>query len=191
MTDRLDHLVTAWRGAAPGRFVPSFDPNSGRTDARVLVLLERPAVDTVARGDDAVSSEDNANPSSRSFRRARIEAGLARQDYLRWNIIPWIDTDPVASKVAELDGARAALHDLLSALPRLERIVTLGQPALTGVMRYFTLHENPVLRMVLAAPHPSPANGRHRGEQHVRIVAALSRATRSRPIGTRDPHPVT
>ena len=176
MTDRLDELVAGWRTAAPGRFVPAFDPDSGRTDAKVLVLLERPAADTVARGEQAVSSEDNPNPSSRAFRRARIESGLDRRDYLRWNIIPWVDPHAAGSAVAELDGARNALHDLLTAMPRLEGIVALGQPALTGVMRYFTLHENPCIRTVLAAPHPSPANGRHRAEQHARIVAALSRA---------------
>lgn len=177
--DALDVLVNRWRAAVSGRFVPSFDPDSGRTEARVLVLMERPAADTVARGDDAVSSEDNPNPSSRAFRHARIASGITRRDYLRWNMIPWADHCPLAmARTAELDSARDGLHELLTALPLLRSIVTLGQPALDGVMRYFTLHDNPVIRTVLAAPHPSPANGRHRAEQHVRIVAALSRAIR-------------
>ncbi|WP_353650023.1 uracil-DNA glycosylase family protein [Nakamurella sp. A5-74] len=175
--DALDDLVSRWRAAAPGRFVPAFDPDSGRTRARVLVLLERPAADTVARGDEAVSSEDNPNRSSRAFRDARIASGITRRDYLRWNMIPWADPGPPAViRSAELDSARDALHELMTALPLLRSIVTLGQPALDGVMRYFTLHDTPVIRTVLAAPHPSPANGRHRAEQHVRIVAALSRA---------------
>lgn len=176
VTDRLDELADRWREAVAGRFVPAFDPDSGRTRSRLLVLLERPAANTVAQGPVAVSSEDNPNASSRAFRSARLEAGLARNEYLRWNIIPWVDTTPAGSSTDELDEARDALHDLLSALPRLTCIVTLGQPALTGVMRYFTLHEDPVIRTVLAAPHPSPANGRHRSEQHARIVAALTRA---------------
>jgi len=44
-------------------------------------------------------------------------------------------------------------------------------------MRYFTLHPCPVLRPVLAAPHPSPANGTHRREQRERIVNVLRRAS--------------
>lgn len=61
-------------------------------------------------------------------------------------------------------------------MPSLRPVVTLGASALTGIMRYFTLHPAPLLYPVLAAPHPPPANGAHRHEQHTRIVNALRRA---------------
>jgi len=55
-------------------------------------------------------------------------------------------------------------------------VVPLGAVALNAVMRYFTPAEAPVIVPVLAAPHPSPANGAHRAEQHLRMVNAFTRA---------------
>jgi uracil-DNA glycosylase len=175
----LNHLASGWRAEGPAgrRFVPWFDPDSGGIHARVLVLLESPAPATVRAGPGACSSEDNPSASSRALRAARLQSGLGRGDYLRWNIIPWATTGtpPTADR---LDEAQPALHALLGLLPELTGIVTLGSPALTGVMRYFTLHPDPVIVRVLAAPHPSPANGHRREERHQRIVHALQRAMR-------------
>jgi uracil-DNA glycosylase len=173
----LNDLVRQWRASTgPPRFVPWFDPDSGGTAARVLILLQSPAASTIQSGPEALSSEDNPNASSRALRAARIEAGLSRTDCLRWNIIPWAVPGGRAPTVADLDAARAALHAVLCLLPELSGIVTLGGHALTGVMRYFTLHPDPVIVRVLAAPHPSPANGHRRAERHERTVRALQRA---------------
>jgi hypothetical protein len=188
----LDALAASWRVGPLGerRFVPGFDPLGPGTDARVLVLLQSPAPVTVSHGVDAVASEDNDAPSSRAFRAARLESGLGRGDYLRWNVVPWALENPVtqgpgAGRPAsrrtgptpdELDAAAPALHALLTALPHLRAVVALGDATLAGVMRYLTLHDSPVIVPVLAAPHPSPANGHRRHERHVRIVNALRRA---------------
>jgi uracil-DNA glycosylase len=173
----LNDLVRHWRASAdPPRFVPWFDPDSGGVGARVLVLLQSPAASTVQAGPEAISSEDNPNRSSRALRAARIEAGLRRTDYLRWNIIPWACAAAGPPTVADLDAAQPALHAVLRLLPELTGIVTLGGHALTGVMRYFTLHPDPVIAPVLGAPHPSPANGHRRAERHERTVRALQRA---------------
>lgn len=175
----LNTLAEEWRHASDGvvRSVPWFDPASGGVEARVLVLFERPAASTISDGDAGVSSEDNRSPSSAVFARARQDSGLSRTDYVRWNIIPW-DSDSATRPplFAELDEAGDALHQLLGVLPRLRGIVTLGQVALTGVMRYLTLHPDPIIRPVLAAPHPSPANAHRRDELELRIANALQRA---------------
>lgn len=185
--ETLADLVKRWRSDENGdpRFVPNFDPEAAGTQARILVLMERPAPSTVNQGAAAVCGEGNGSPAVQAFVAARRDARLSRATYLRWNIIPWVSpttpapkgaTGPGRAAATELDAARPALHELLLSLPSLRAVVTLGAPALTGVMRYFTLHPAPLLYPVLAAPHPSPANGVHRHEQHTRMVNALRRA---------------
>lgn len=177
-SDPLDVLVDRWRRAPDGcqRFVPEMDPFGGRTRARLLVLMQSPAAVTVAQGAAAVCGEDSPSRAVQLFVGCRKEAGLDRTDYLRWNVIPWAIPAAGAVRKRDLDEARPALHDLLTVLADIEAVVTLGSAALEGYMRYATLHPDPVVRPVLAAPHPSPANGAHRTEQRVRIVNALTRA---------------
>ncbi|WP_116416876.1 uracil-DNA glycosylase [Subtercola boreus] len=177
----LNGLVRQLRttGGSP-RVVPWADPDSGGVDARVLVLFESPANLTVSAGASAFSSEDNENATSRSFAAARIEAGMTRRDYLRWNVVPWPLFDAAGVRrppnADDLDEAQPALAAVIELMPGLSSIVTFGATALTAVMRYYTLHDHPVIVPVLAAPHPSPANGHRRGENHVRAVNALRRS---------------
>ena len=77
-----------------------------------FVLLQSPAPVTVSHGVDAVASEDNDAPSSRAFRAARLESGLGRGDYLRWNVVPWALENPeetvrILADVAAIDPAIA------------------------------------------------------------------------------------
>lgn len=168
----LDHLVLGWRrDGERRRFVPGFDPLSGGTRSAVLVLMQSPGPATVARGDDAICAEDNPGPTATAYRRAREESGLRRDQVLRWNLVPW--AIPGSPSSADVEEGRLALGELLPHLPRLAAIVTFGTAALDGVMRHLTLAEAPVVVPVLAAPHPSPANGRHRAQQHHRAVQAL------------------
>lgn len=172
----LTALALQWRYPVDGpqRFVPGFDPDSGGARSRVLVLMESPGPGTIALGVAAISSEDNPGPTARAFRVARIESGLRRDAYLRWNVVPWALSHPPT--VRDLEEARPALGQLLSALPELRAIVTFGTPALTGVMRYFTLADDARVVPVLAAPHPSPANATGVQEKHQRAVTALRHA---------------
>ena len=169
----LNALAETWRSTADatGRFVPGFDPCSGGTASRVLVLMQSPGPRTIAAGSAAVCSEDNLGPTAAAFRAARIESGLSRDHYLRWNLIPWEILGRV--RPVDIDEGRHALETLLKVLPVLDAIVTYGTAALNGVMRHLTLDEHPRLVPVIAAPHPSPANGRHRAEQQRRSVQAL------------------
>lgn len=176
----LNALAETWRTAPDGtrRFVPNFDPLSGGTTSRVLVLMQSPGPQTIAAGENAVCSEDNPGPTARAFRAARITSGLARSDYLRWNLIPWATHSPV--RASEIELGRRALGELLPLLPALETVVTYGAVALNGIMRHLTLDDNARLVHVIAAPHPSPANGHHRSEQAECSVRALRLATRPR-----------
>lgn len=172
----LSLLAEQWRHPADGseRFVPGFDTDSGGDLSRVMVLMESPGPSTIAQGAAAISSEDNPGPTARAFRAARVESGLRRDHYLRWNVIPW--AIPHSPGVVDLDQARPALGQLLEALPELRVIVTFGTPALTGVMRYFTLADDVRVVPVLAVPHPSPANATRVAEKHRRAVNALRHA---------------
>lgn len=139
------------------------------------MLMESPGPATVALGADAICSEDNPGPTAAALRRARTESGLARESALRWNLVPWaLARHP---NRVDVDEGRLALAELLRLLPRLRAIVTFGTIALDGVMRHLTLNDAAVLLPVIAAPHPSPANGAHRAEQHRRAVQALRLAS--------------
>ncbi|GGL08058.1 hypothetical protein JOE58_002581 [Curtobacterium luteum] len=176
----LNSLAETWRTAPDGsrRFVPNFDPRSSGTASRVLVLMQSPGPQTIAAAHSAICSEDNPGPTATAFRAARIESGLARNEYLRWNLIPW--EIPGRVRPADIDEGRRALGTLLEVLPVLDAVVAYGTAALDGVMRHLTLDEHARLVPVIAAPHPSPAKGRHRAEQHRRSVQALRLAARTR-----------
>lgn len=88
---RLTPLADAWRHpiTSPGEwFVPGFDPWSGGELSPVLVLMQSPGPATLAQGAHAICSEDNAGTDAKAFRAARIQSGLPRQSYLRWNSVP-------------------------------------------------------------------------------------------------------
>lgn len=174
----LNALVRDWRSG--GRFVPWVDPDGGGTRARVLVLMEAPGPATVAAGDLGFSSEDNPDPTARTFQALRQESGLDRGDYLRWNVVPWAllgeDGRHRPPKVDDLVEAEPALRELVGALPELRVVVTFGAPALTGMMRLLTVEEPPRLLPVLGVPHPSLRNGHRRAETRQRILVALRTA---------------
>lgn len=179
----LNDLVRSWR--QDGRFVPWVDPDGGGTAARVLVLMEAPGPATVAAGDLGFSSEDNPDPTARILKALREESGLARGDYLRWNVVPWALLGEGGRhrppKVDDLVEAGPALRQLVGALPELRVVVTFGAPALNGAMRLLTVEEPPRLLPVLGVPHPSLRNGHRRAETRQRILVALrTAATASR-----------
>lgn len=139
---------------AQGRAVPHFDRRDGGVDARCLILLETPgagmtAADTVSR--------DNPTGTSRNLTRFSTEAGLAREDCLVWNVVPWIVHAPGARnrpvRRSEIAQGIAMLPDLIDLLPRLRVVVLSGRPAASA---------EPAIRQhrpdlpILTMPHPSP-----------------------------------
>ncbi|SDD43758.1 uracil-DNA glycosylase [Nocardioides lianchengensis] len=178
---RVDALTA---GPTAERFVPWFDPDSGGVGARVLVLMESPGPRTVRAGDLGFSSEDNDDPTAAALRHARERSGLTRSAYLRWNVVPWPLYDEAGSRrpptMVDLDDARPALSALLGLLPDLEVVVTVGAPALNGIMRLITSEPVDLARTprVLGVPHPSPRNARQRTEARERLEHALASAVR-------------
>ena len=176
----LNALVRRWRQTRPG--IPWFDPDDGGVNARVLVLMESPSPRTVRAGAAGFCSEDNDDVTAAVFRGLRIESGLARASYVRWNICPWAVSGPdghwAAPTDADLAEASPALGELLTALPHLTLTICLGARALAGFMRHLTLTDVPVLPLVLGVPHPSQRNTHARAEALTRIGNALRQGAR-------------
>jgi hypothetical protein len=179
----LNALARQWRTPRDDgrdRFVPWFDPDGPGVSARVLVLMESPGPRTVAAGDLGFSTEDNDDPTAAALREARTTAGMPRDGYLRWNVVPWPTCDSDGRRrpplVRDLEGARQALTELWSALPELRVVVAVGTPALQGVMRLLTLDATARVVPVLGVPHPSPRNAHARAEALDRLRLALARA---------------
>lgn len=159
-----------------GRPVPHFDPLDGGAGARCFLLLETPGAGMTA---DDVVSRDNPTGTGRNLTRFAREAGLAREDMVIWNVVPWIVHPAGAAnrpvRRAEVAAGLAVLPALLDLLPRLRVAVLAGRPAATA--EPVILAHRPGLP-VLTMPHPSPtivctspAIGR-------RIAATLAHAAR-------------
>lgn len=145
-----------------------------------MVLMEAPGPRTVCEGGSQFCSEDNADGTARAFAELRRQSGLARGDYLKWNIVPWAvhaaDGHWAAPRESDLAAARPALAQLMGKLRRLRLVITMGQPACAGFMSYLTsgpISDPPV---VLAVPHPSPRNARGKQQAAQRIRSALEYA---------------
>ena len=138
---------------AEGHAVPDPDPMDGGLAARVLIVLERPGRGVAGVG---LVSRDNATPTARNLRRFLQEAGLAREETLLWNAVPWLDAGAARDRApsrAEIAIGAAWLGRLLGMLPRLGVVVLAGRTA--GACRETVRSVRPDVA-VLAMPHPSP-----------------------------------
>lgn len=178
----LNRLAVQWRASVPERRVPWFDPDDAGTRARVLVLMEAPGPRTLRDSDGGFCSEDNDDATAETFAQARRQSGLPRTEYVKWNIVPWplyaSDGSWRAPGTADLAEGRLALAQLVSALPELSLVITMGHCALTGYMRYATLQPSAPVLPVLGVPHPSQRNTHARAEALRRIGNALSGAAK-------------
>ncbi|GAA3458494.1 uracil-DNA glycosylase [Saccharothrix longispora] len=149
--------------------VPLFDPASGGTGSKVLLLLESPDPGAVRSG---INSLDNDDPTAANGFTAVAESGLSRKVCLAWNVVPWhlAGRSPTP---AELRGAVPYLVDLLRLLPDLKAVVVLGRPAGTG----WTLSGRGHKLKVFNAPHPSPLTiNRDRAGKWPQLVDAFRQA---------------
>jgi uracil-DNA glycosylase len=105
--------------------VPDMDPLDGGTDARVLLLLEKPGPGAARSG---FVSRDNPGPTSAAIKAFLDEAGLPHGETLLWNTAPaWNGTIRVAA--AELRAGLAHLAALPALLPRLDTVILVGARA--------------------------------------------------------------
>lgn len=181
----LNALVRRWRST--GLVVPWFDPADGGVDARVLVLMEAPGPRTIRYGDDGFCSEDNDDPTARTFAALRREAGLCRRRYVRWNAVPYAVHDDDggwrAPRAADHRAAVPMLRAVLDLLPGLEVVVVLGASAVR--VHAAVTSTQPVTRALplLAAPHPSPRNAGQLVDAIQRLRAVLGFAAIVAPCG--------
>ena len=131
--------------------VPDADPLDGGSEARLLMLLEKPGPKTSpARGGSGFVSADNADPTAAATWAFCREAGIARADRVIWNTVPWWNGTIVFTPAERRDGL-VALPGWLDLLPRLEVVLLVGRQAQTAR----SLLEGRSLR-VFASAHPSP-----------------------------------
>ena len=156
--------------------MPCFDPNDGRAEARLLVLLETPGP---AVHDLGMVSRDNPTGTARNLTRFLAGAGIARADTILWNAVPWIVHAPGernrALRRREIAEGLAVLPPFLALLPRLKVIVLSGRVA--GEARGIIAAVRPDVA-VLAMPHPSPTYVCTSPDVPRRIEAALAEAAR-------------
>lgn len=149
--DKLDKYVEELR-QSKGDGIPTFSPHDGRTEAKVLFLLQDPGKSGASQTD--VADRGNPGSTAKNFEKANTAADLDRELTISWNAVPWPLPDD-STFVKELEKVREEgwLKKLLDLLPNLRVVVLLGGEAhrLTPDLyeeSYSKLH-------VLHGPHPS------------------------------------
>ncbi|SFP73190.1 uracil-DNA glycosylase [Sphingomonas rubra] len=148
--------IEAWRARATSeaRPLPHADPLDGGTAARLLLLLETPGPGAARL---RFVSRDNPTGTGRNLRRFLGEAGIAREEMLIWNAVPWVIHAPGARnravRAGEVRDGLAMLPGFLDLLPRLAVAVLSGRVA-RGAAAVIEA-ARPGLP-VIPVPHPSP-----------------------------------
>jgi uracil-DNA glycosylase len=131
--------------------VPDLDPCDGGTDARLLLLLEKPGPGAGRRdGDAGFVSFDNPSPTARAGRAFLREAGVPRGGVAIWNAVPWWN-GTTRLTAAERRAGLDALDPFLALLPQLAAAVTVGRTAAAAGNRLAARG-----LAVFASAHPSP-----------------------------------
>mgnify|MGYP002779682983 CR=1 FL=1 len=167
-----------------GKPVPDADPADGGVRAGLLLLLETPGPSWSRTG---VVSADNPTPTGANLRRFLADAGIAREELLIWNAIPFVIHAPGAANRAprksELKEGLSFLPPLLRLLPRLRVAVLAGRAAANAAPVIAAARRGlPVLTM----PHPSPTFVCTSPAVPRRIAAALAEAAAILADGRRD-----
>ena len=112
-------------------WTPYFDPDSGGSSAKVLLLLESPGP---AVSETGFVSQDNPDPTADNMTHLLNNAGLVRSDTLLWNIVPWqMSAERVVTPSrAQLEQAAPYTMGLLDLLPELMTVVLVGAKAWRG-----------------------------------------------------------
>ncbi|WP_307783898.1 MULTISPECIES: uracil-DNA glycosylase [unclassified Salinibacterium] len=159
--------------------VPLMDPAEAGFEARVLLLMEAPGPMTntsnARRGSGFVSS-DNDDATAHNLWNARQSAGLHHGSLL-WNLVPWY-LGPARKKPAIADVRQGAEHlrELITLLPELHTVVTLGLFARKGWTRFGRPNVGIALRTI-DTWHPSQLAMNQAGKRE-HLEAALTRANR-------------
>ena len=179
----LNDLVRSTREETGGE-VPWFDPANGGIGARALLLLEAPGARSTSTagirgtgGGSGIISADNNDATAALTWQLYRDAGLRLDRIVVWNVVPWYVGNDRAIRSASRDdvaGAAPFLRRLLSLLPELRVVLTMGSPARDGWLRFLLEPDSPILP-ILACPHPSPRNLASRPHYKDDIRRALDR----------------
>lgn len=155
--------------------VPGFRSAGWRHRGADLVLLEKPGPMTddsraLGRIGSGFISRDNDDPTAEATFRFMIEAGLARDQTLIWNAVPWWNVTRRIRPDEQAAGLRR-LSDLLALLPRLDVVVAVGNRPKRAA-RLIRDHGLPFLSSL----HPSPLNRASRYAQWAQIPAQWAQA---------------
>lgn len=167
-----------------GGEVPAFDPDSGGVFARALFLFEAPGARSTAAGGpraaakgSGIISEDNDDPSAEHMWLINRAAGLRREFYVPWNVVPWYIGTTTQIRAANLDDlslARPWLARLIALLPELRVVATFGAAPLRGWMDYLRSADGQLVP-TLAGPHPSARVMNTHAEARAQIEAVTRR----------------
>jgi uracil-DNA glycosylase len=173
----LNALVDRWNGDRLR--VPYADPDSGGIHARILFLSESPGPRASAEHGSGLISTDNNDRSAERFWRLSRQAGLSRDIYISWNVVPWYVSGTAKNKNATAADAEAALpylHEFVTLLPDLRVVVVMGGFALRWWFRYLIDCPDSRVLPVLAAPHTSSLAGISNPRFERDIFAAMAKA---------------
>ena len=122
-------LLTAYvRRLRCQAYVPDFDPLDGGTDARLLVLMEKPGPRTAPPAGSGFVSCNTDDPTAKTIRRLLREGDIPRGGVVLWNVVPWWN-GTMALTGAEKRAGAAELPHLLALLPQLRAVLLAGNPA--------------------------------------------------------------
>lgn len=179
LTEWVEKLITSRSNASLNAEIPTFDPAEAGTEAQVLLLMEAPGPMTNAQNNRPGSgfiSSDNNDATAENLWRARQNAGLI-DGTLLWNAVPWY-LGPANKKptIADLRDGANPVRELVSMLPKLHTVVTLGVFPTKGWTRFGRPNLGAALRTI-ETWHPSQLAMNQPGKRD-HLVAALARANR-------------
>lgn len=143
--------------------VPEFDPMDGGTNARLLFLMEKPGpmtddLATVGKTGSGFISRDNDDPTAEAIFKFMRQAGIAREETVLWNVIPWWNGTRTITPT-ELAAGLQQLEALIKLLPKLTTVIAVGRRAAQAK------HLVAGRRLIFCkSAHPSPINRAARPE---------------------------
>lgn len=152
-----------------GPAVPYVDPDTGGTKARILFVLKRPGPRAAETGFLSLSNPDQ---TARNSLEAFAKVGIAYEETMVWNIVPWYG--PVSEKLSSEDLRAGAnyLSELLRLLPNVRSVVFVGLESQAGMAHIVW----PDRVRAFTSPHPSPLNINTNPDQREIMVARYREA---------------
>jgi uracil-DNA glycosylase len=113
------------------RDVPSFEPNNGNLNAKVLLVLEAPGPGALKTGK---VSQYNDDPTAKNLKAMLEDAKLKGEDLMIWNVVPWYCGNEEKTNIgrplaADVTAGIESLCELTGLLPNLKAIVLVGGSA--------------------------------------------------------------